>query len=163
MGIIALGASILDALIFGYKTSEEDGTPLPVRTILNFIGFNVADNPTNKSTDVTCPGVLGAGLPFVIDGASAPIAAGQWFTTAPGATTVTLATSASLALMPGVHDAPGGQALVTDMTVLAADVAIATGRAWGLVRDALRAQDGWDLDEPWASARPASAEPAGEA
>lgn len=63
--------------------------------------------------------------------------------------------SAQFALMPGVHDAPGGQALVTDMTVLAADVAIATGRAWGLVRDALRAQRGWDLDEPWASARPA--------
>jgi DNA-binding transcriptional MocR family regulator len=71
--------------------------------------------------------------------------------------------SASYVLIPATHDTPGWPALATEMTVLAADVGIAGVRAWGLVRDALRAQDGWDLDEPWASARPASAEPAGEA
>jgi hypothetical protein len=89
-------------------------------------------------------------VPFgVIDSATSALA------TAAGADAAVSGLSASYALISPVPDAPGGPALVTAMTVLAADVGIAGVRAWGLVRDALRGQDGWDLDEPSASARPA--------
>jgi DNA-binding transcriptional MocR family regulator len=64
--------------------------------------------------------------------------------------------SAGVTLLPSVFDGSGGGwALVTEATVLAADFPLATRRLWDLVRESLRGHDGWDLDEPWASARPA--------
>jgi DNA-binding transcriptional MocR family regulator len=62
---------------------------------------------------------------------------------------------AGVALLPSTHDTPGDWVLVTEMMVLASDVAVAVAISWGLVRDALRGEGGWDLDEPNVSARPA--------
>lgn len=89
-------------------------------------------------------------VPFgVIDSATSALEA------AAGTDPAVSGLSASYVLMPATRDTPGWPALVTEMTVLAADIGIAGVRAWGLVRDALRGHEGWDLDEPSASARPA--------
>jgi DNA-binding GntR family transcriptional regulator len=55
----------------------------------------------------------------------------------------------------GTYDIPGYPVLIVEMTVLAADVALAVARAWGLARDALRTVGGWDLDRPSVTATPA--------
>lgn len=59
------------------------------------------------------------------------------------------------AFIPSTHDIPGYPVLIAEMTAVASDVDIAVTRAWGLVRDALRVDGGWDLDEPRVTARPA--------
>jgi Bacterial regulatory proteins, gntR family len=99
---------------------------------------------------VTVPRAGDPAIPFgIVDSATSSLAA------AAGADPAVSGLAASYVLVAAVPDAPGGPALVTAMDVLAADVGIAGVRAWGLVRDALRGHDGWDLDEPSASARPA--------
>jgi hypothetical protein len=76
-------------------------------------------------------------------------------TAAAGADPAIAALGTSYIAIPGTHDIPARPALAAEMTVLASDVALAVGRAWVIVRDALRGHDGWDLAEPVASARPA--------
>jgi hypothetical protein len=45
--------SYVTILLNGYNLVENNGAPLPQRSILNFIGATVSDNPANGSTDVT--------------------------------------------------------------------------------------------------------------
>jgi hypothetical protein len=49
--------SLLDTLIYGYRTILNAGVELTRRNKVNFIGCVVADNPTTGCTDVTPPGV----------------------------------------------------------------------------------------------------------
>lgn len=73
-----------------------------LRAGLNFgPGFVLTDNPANDTTDVQIPGVMGQGLPYTLDPASAPIAVGQYFLPAPGATTVLLVTAANIGTFAG--------------------------------------------------------------
>src|SRR5215469_12321949 len=99
---MGFASTILDALIFGVRDVFADAVAFPRRTGMNFVGATLTDDPTNGRTNVSIPGVLGAGIPFPIDGASAAIASGQWSTMATGAVTVTLATAGTLAAAPGV-------------------------------------------------------------
>lgn len=47
----------------GYGTIEDEGVPLPQRTILNFVGYGVTaiDDPTGQRTDIEIPG----GAPYL--------------------------------------------------------------------------------------------------
>jgi DNA-binding transcriptional MocR family regulator len=65
------------------------------------------------------------------------------------------APSSDYVLTPSTFDTPGYPALITEMTVLASDMALAGARAWAITRDALRGNPGWDLEKPSASQRPA--------
>jgi hypothetical protein len=42
----------LDAALFGYQTIANNGVAMPTRSALNFVGFNVVDDPELGSTDV---------------------------------------------------------------------------------------------------------------
>jgi DNA-binding transcriptional MocR family regulator len=92
----------------------------------------------------------GTGIPFGVEDAAT-----SSLTVMASADPAVPELSATCVLTPSTHDTQGDWTLLTETTVLAADVAIATGRAWALVKEALRNHDGWDLDEPSASARPA--------
>jgi hypothetical protein len=99
---MGLRTTILDALIFGVRYVFANGTPAPVRTALNFVGAIVEDDPTNKRTNVTFPGVLGVGLPKVLDATSAPVDVGQYIVPMTGGTTYVLATPTTVATFDGV-------------------------------------------------------------
>jgi hypothetical protein len=53
----------------------------------------------------------------------------------------------------GDPNAPASVGLLVEATALAADWPIAAGRVWSLVRQSLRADEGWGLDDPQASVR----------
>ena len=50
-----MSASQFDTMLYGYRYVQANGSVVSQRSILNFIGLSVADNPTNNSTDVTLP------------------------------------------------------------------------------------------------------------
>lgn len=61
--------SILDGLIFGVRKIFSNGTELPTRSEMNFIGGTCVDNPTTKRIDVSLGGGGGSGgAPSVADG-----------------------------------------------------------------------------------------------
>lgn len=53
---MAQGGSYLDKLLLGIKTVEWNGAEMPFRSVINFLGGTVSDNPGNGSTDVTLGG-----------------------------------------------------------------------------------------------------------
>lgn len=53
-------SSFLDPLLS--PTHQDDGTPLPRRANINFIGFTVADNATTDATDITNTGGGGSSI-----------------------------------------------------------------------------------------------------
>src|SRR6185295_15370073 len=73
--------SFLDGLIYGIRSILNNGTSVPTRSALNFIGATIADDPTNDRTNVTVSGggdgsiPTGTGFVHVSDGVEDPTAA----------------------------------------------------------------------------------------
>lgn len=68
----------LDGLIFGYRYVEKNGTVQNQHDTINLIGFTIADNPSNGSTDVTSDLTAATGV--------LPVASGGTGLAAPGTT-----------------------------------------------------------------------------
>lgn len=70
--------SALEGLIYGYRTVRSEGSDVPERSKINFVGFRVADNPVTGATDIfispsssssSASGSISSSLVFVNTGA----------------------------------------------------------------------------------------------
>jgi hypothetical protein len=70
--------SFLDKLLLGLKSVDRNGNPMPVRPVLNFVGFTaVVDNPSLGTTDIfgSSTGSSGGGGITIIENAGTPMPA----------------------------------------------------------------------------------------
>ncbi len=103
----------LASLIYGIRRIFDDGTEKPLRDSINMIGFTVADDPTNKRTNITATGgvTLSGSVASLVAAASAAGSAGTASKSdhvhghgdQAGGTTHAVASGAANGFMPAAH------------------------------------------------------------